>query len=423
MAPGVLRRFVVAGTAVLVALLAALAVLATVDKGQSSPASSSVPAPLATGTALSQPRKVPPIALIDEQGKPFSLSQWRGKWVVLAPSLTLCHEVCPMTTGALAQLTNEIRRAGLGGQVVVAEATVDPWRDSPPRLRAYRQLTGANFPLLTGTQAQIHQLWKFFGVYYARVPQDNPPDEDWLTHKPETFDIQHTDGLFFIDPAGQERIAEQGMPSVANLSPALKALLNDQGRQNLGHPQTPWTAAQALDDLYYLMNRNVPAGSVPKVVAPSAAQAQTALKGSPGALAAIHSQAGQLLGSGEGLTARLNALRGYPVVLNAWAAWCPPCRSEFDLLASAAARFGRRVAFLGVDTNDTASDARAFLARHPVSYPSYQLSSAQLAPLAPLQGMPTTIYIGPSGKVRNVHTGQYDTQETLQNDIQRYALG
>jgi hypothetical protein len=46
-----------------------------------------------------------------------------------------------------------------------------------------------------------------------------------------------------------------------------------------------------------------------------------------------------------------------------------------------------------------------------------------LAPLAPLQGMPTTIYIAPSGKVRNVHIGQYDTQTTLQNDIQRYALG
>jgi thiol-disulfide isomerase/thioredoxin len=118
----------------------------------------------------------------------------------------------------------------------------------------------------------------------------------------------------------------------------------------------------------------------------------------------------------------LNALRGYPVVLNAWAAWCPPCRTEFDLFASAATRFGRRVAFLGVDTNDTASDARAFLAQHPVSYPSYQLSSAQLAPLAPLQGMPTTIFIAPSGKVSNVHTGQYDTQTTLQNDIQRYAL-
>jgi cytochrome oxidase Cu insertion factor (SCO1/SenC/PrrC family)/thiol-disulfide isomerase/thioredoxin len=410
------------GTAVLVALLVTLSILATVDKDQTKPAGS-VPAPLATGTAFPQPRKLPAFTLTDEQGKPFSFSQWRGKWVVLAPSLTLCHEVCPMTTGALNQLMASVKQAGLEGQVVVAEATVDPWRDFPARLRAYRRLSGADFAMLTGTQNEIQKLWRFFGVYYARVPQGNPPDEDWLTHKPETFDVQHTDGIFFIDPAGQERIAEQGMPSVASLSPTLRALLNDQGRENLAHPQTPWTAAEALDDLYYLMNRNVPASSVEKVAPPSAAQAQSALKGSPGALAAIHSQAGQLLGSGSALTARLNALRGYPVVLNAWAAWCPPCRTEFDLFASAAARFGRRVAFLGVDTNDTSSDARAFLAQHPVSYPSYQLSSSQLAPLAPLQGMPTTIYIGPSGKIRNVHTGQYDTQTTLQNDIQRYALG
>lgn len=413
----------IAGTALLAVLLVALAVVATVDKGQGNSTSNGVPAPLATGTALSHPRKVPPLQLLDEQGKPFSLSQWRGRWVVLAPSLTLCHEVCPMTTGALTQLTNEVRQAGLSKPVVVAEATVDPWRDSPTRLRAYRRLSGANFAMLTGSQQEIHRLWQFFGVYYQRVPQGRPPDVDWLTHQPETFDIQHTDGIFFIDPAGQERIAEQGMPSVAHLSPTLKSLLNDQGRQNLAHPQTPWTADAALDDLYYLMNRNIPAGAAPKVVPPSAAQARQALEGSPAALAALHAEAGQLLGSAGALSARLSSLRGYPLVLNAWAAWCGPCRSEFGLFASAAARYGKRVGFLGIDTNDAASDARAFLAKHPISYPSYQLTSSQLAPLATLQGMPTTIYISPAGKVLNVHTGQYDTEATLQNDIERYALG
>jgi protein SCO1/2 len=413
---------VIAGTAVLAALLVALAVVATVEKGQGS-STNSVPAPLATGTALSQPRQVPEVQLIDEHGKPFSLTQWRGRWVVLAPSLTLCHEVCPMTTGALTQLTNEVQRAGLSRQVVVVEATVDPWRDSPSRLRAYRRLSGANFAMLTGSQKEIHRLWKFFGVYYQRVPQGNPPDVDWLTRKPETFDVQHTDGIFFIDPVGQERIAEQGMPAVSHLSTTLRSLLNDHGRQNLAHPETPWTAAQALEDLYYLMNRNVPASAAPKVVPPSAAQAQQALRGSPAALAAVHSQAGQLLGSSGPLSARLKSLRGYPVVLNAWAAWCAPCRSEFSLFASAAAKYGRRVGFLGIDTNDISSDARAFLAKHPISYPSYQLSSTQLAPLATLQGMPTTIYISPRGKIVMVHTGQYDTETTLQNDIERYALG
>jgi len=95
--------------------------------------------------------------------------------------------------------------------------------------------------MLTGTQAAIHRLWSFFGVYYHRVPQGKPADVDWLTGRPESFDVQHTDAVFIIDPAGQERILDEGMPSVSGqLSPALRRVLNDQGRQNLVHPQFAW---------------------------------------------------------------------------------------------------------------------------------------------------------------------------------------
>src|SRR3954447_1278004 len=58
--------------------------------------------------------------------------------------------------------------------------------------------------------------------------------------------------------------------------------------------------------------------------------------------------------TGEDLEARLRALRGHPIVLNAWASWCPPCREELPLLAAAAARYGRRAAFLGADVEDDA---------------------------------------------------------------------
>jgi cytochrome c biogenesis protein CcmG, thiol:disulfide interchange protein DsbE len=156
--------------------------------------------------------------------------------------------------------------------------------------------------------------------------------------------------------------------------------------------------------------------------APSGSASQS-LAGSAPALAALHRQAGQLLGGEAALSGRLGELRGYPVVINAWASWCSPCRSEFGLFASASARYGRDVAFLGVDTDDSPGDARSFLRVHPVSYPSYQSSVTALNSIAEIEGLPTTIFIDRAGKVVYVHIGQYQTQGTLDEDVAEYELG
>jgi len=84
----------------------------------------------------------------------------------------------------------------------------------------------------------------------------------------------------------------------------------------------------------------------------------------------------------------------------------------------------RRVAFLGADTDDSAGDARTFLAAHPVSYPSYETSTSDMGNIVP-QGvgdLPTTIFINRAGKVVYVHTGQYDSEGTLDQDVKSYAL-
>jgi cytochrome oxidase Cu insertion factor (SCO1/SenC/PrrC family)/thiol-disulfide isomerase/thioredoxin len=153
-----------------------------------------------------------------------------------------------------------------------------------------------------------------------------------------------------------------------------------------------------------------------------AAAVSRALAGSPPLLASLHQQADQLLGNQSSLADRIRALHGYPIVINAWASWCGPCRSEFSLFAAASAQYGRKVAFLGADTDDSAADAHTFLSAHPVSYPSYETTTPGLSPLAQIQGLPTTIFLNRAGKVVFVHTGQYDSQGTLDQDISSYAL-
>jgi cytochrome c biogenesis protein CcmG/thiol:disulfide interchange protein DsbE len=67
--------------------------------------------------------------------------------------------------------------------------------------------------------------------------------------------------------------------------------------------------------------------------------------------------------------ALLTQLQGTPVVVNLWAAWCTPCRSETPKLV-AAAKANPGVQFLGVDVQDSLAGARKFLATYGVTYPS-----------------------------------------------------
>ncbi|HWF73780.1 MAG TPA: redoxin domain-containing protein [Solirubrobacteraceae bacterium] len=162
--------------------------------------------------------------------------------------------------------------------------------------------------------------------------------------------------------------------------------------------------------------------AAPKLPKATPAAIPSELAGSPAPLAAVHAQAGELLGSESALAARIRALRGYPIVVNAWASWCGPCQAEFPLFASASARYGRRVAFLGVDTNDLPGDASSFLAKHPVSYPSYQSGLSDLSSLTAIIGLPTTIFINRAGKIVHVHSYEYAAQGSLDQDIASYAL-
>ena len=152
---------------------------------------------------------------------------------------------------------------------------------------------------------------------------------------------------------------------------------------------------------------------------------RSALTGAPEPLARLYSHGDRLLGGGtQAFQAELDALRGYPVIVNKWASWCVPCRSEFSYLQRLSARFGKRVAFLGVDARDSSAAARTFLEEFPLPYPSYSDPDQSISRLlGATPGFPATAFYAPSGQRIFLRQGQYAGQAELAADIRRYALG
>jgi protein SCO1 len=248
------RRAAAIALAVLVVAAAAAGGLAAVRGSGGAP-------PLAVGAELSPPRPVPSVPLVAANGRHVTLAGYRGRVVVLAPFLSLCAEQCPITTGAFMQAAQRIAAAGLSRKVVFVEASVDPWRDTPRRLRAFqRMIHDRGVVMLTGTRSDIRSFWGFFGIWYHRVPEDSPPDVDWWTHRPQRFDVEHTDAVLLIDPAGRWRVADLGMADPGGRIPSrLRRLLNASGLKNLREPKEAWSVPQLIQDIGHVLGQPVPA--------------------------------------------------------------------------------------------------------------------------------------------------------------------
>jgi protein SCO1 len=213
------------------------------------------------GAVLPPGHDAPPTSLVNQDGQHLTLRSFQGKYVMLAPFTTLCQDECPITTAAFQIIQRSVRSAGLADKVVFVEATLDPQRDSVARLHAYQTRFGADWQLLTGTDANITALWKYFGIFYQKVPEDDPPGTDWWTGKTLTYTIDHTNGFILIDPAGNERFITEDLPILhGQIAANLRRLLDHVGIQHLdnGIPGQSYTIPQALGALSWLVGRRIP---------------------------------------------------------------------------------------------------------------------------------------------------------------------
>lgn len=156
---------------------------------------------------------------------------------------------------------------------------------------------------------------------------------------------------------------------------------------------------------------------------PTPAEARAELRGAPPQLAVLHDQASELLpGGNAAFERRLRALRGRPVVVNAWGSWCGPCKEEFPVFQRMAVRYGKDVAFIGLDVNDPADDARAWLDDHWVSYPSFLDPDEKISRgIGATVGLPTTVFFDRDGERAYIKPGPYRDDKALESDLQRYV--
>lgn len=218
------------------------------------------------GTTISRPipAAVRGLPLINQHGKTVALNSWPGKTVLLVPFLSLCQDVCPLITGNLVAAEQSLHADHAASKVQIVELTVDPGRDTPARLAAYAKLTGADWELVTEPPAELRRLAKFFGFYYQKVPEDDPDARDWWNGKPLTYDVDHSDNYFVVDPAGVERVVQDGAPDFhGKLNPKLYNFLDELGRQHLKQPPQPnWTPTDLLQALAVSVGTSLPAAPV-----------------------------------------------------------------------------------------------------------------------------------------------------------------
>ena len=147
-----------------------------------------------TATVLSPPRPLPPLALIDQDNRPFGTSRLRGGWSLLFFGFTSCPDACPLTMTALAQTNKLLADLPAERRPRVVMISVDPERDTPERLAAYVKAFDPTFTGATGTKAAIDELAQRMGVMAATRPLEGG-----------SYTVDHTTSVFLIDPDGALR--------------------------------------------------------------------------------------------------------------------------------------------------------------------------------------------------------------------------
>jgi protein SCO1/2 len=152
--------------------------------------------------------------LTDHLGKPRTLSDFKGKIVILFFGYTNCPEACPNTLSELARVMKLLGTDAAKVQVLFV--TLDPERDTQALLAKFVPSFNPNFIGLYGTQAQTAETAKEYHLFYSKEPGKSPGN----------YTLDHSVGSYIYDTSGRLRLHAAYGQGVDALVHDIKLLLN-----------------------------------------------------------------------------------------------------------------------------------------------------------------------------------------------------
>lgn len=151
--------------------------------------------------------------LLDHDGRQRSLTDFKGKAVVVFFGYTACPDVCPTTLARLAGVMTALGRDAERVQVLFV--SLDPERDSSERLKGFVPWFHSSFIGLRGDTGQIKAVTEEFRVFGNRRPVAGELG----------YVIDHSTGAYVYDPAGRLRLYVKDTASIEDIVADMRQLL------------------------------------------------------------------------------------------------------------------------------------------------------------------------------------------------------
>ncbi len=216
------------------AVTAALAVAGCSSSGSQapgSPGSAPSPANSANAAALENPnldlgsplgnKPAPDFKLVNQFGQPMSLSQFRGKVVMLGFEDSECTTVCPLTTQSMVLAKELLGKAGSSVQLLGVDANPDAIKVS--NVLEYSRVHNMTnqWDFLTGTSAQLKSVWKDYNIAVQI----------------ESGQIDHTPALYVIDQQGRLQKVYLTQMAYSSVTQSAQVLATEVASLLPGHPK------------------------------------------------------------------------------------------------------------------------------------------------------------------------------------------